>query len=254
MRKIIVSVFLVLACASLAPAHFGQILPSDDIVTPDENRTVTLTVRFAHPFEQGLMDMEPPAQFGALAAGKAMTDLPPLETRAKDGKRFHVADVKLNRPGDYVFFVEPKPYWEPTEDKFIVHYAKVIVQAFGLEEGWDALAGLPIEIRPLTRPYGLWTGNVFTGQVMKNGQPLPGAEIEISYENEGGAVKAPAEAYTIQVVQADENGVFSYAMPRAGWWGFAALAESDKQLKDPDGVMKPVEIGGVLWVRTRDMQ
>lgn len=63
------------------------------------------------------------------------------------------------------------------------------MNALGLEEGWDSEIGLETEIVPLTRPYGLWTGNVFTGMV-----------------------------------------------------------------KDPNGKNKPIEIGAVYWVRTRDMK
>jgi len=55
------------------------------------------------------------------------------------------------------------------------------------------------------------------------------------------------------VVKADANGVFSYAMPRAGWWGFAALNEADWKIKH-NGEEKGVEIGAVFWVRTVDMK
>ena len=57
-----------------------------------------------------------------------------------------------------------------------------------------------------------------------------------------------------QVVRADERGVFSYAMPRAGWWGFAALNEAPWTLRSPDGEDKPVELGAAYWVQTRDMK
>jgi cobalt/nickel transport protein len=56
------------------------------------------------------------------------------------------------------------------------------------------------------------------------------------------------------VIKADADGVFSYAMPRAGWWGFAALLEGDEPMKNPQGETVPVETGGLIWVRTRDMR
>ena len=56
-----------------------------------------------------------------------------------------------------------------------------------------------------------------------------------------------------QVVKADANGIFSYAMPKAGWWGFAALNEAEWKLKK-DGEDKGVEIGAVYWVHTIDMK
>jgi cobalt/nickel transport protein len=117
--------------------------------------------------------------------------------------------------------------------------------------------GLETEIIPFTRPYGLWTGNLFTGQVLVKGAPVPFAEVEIEYLNESPentrVVVPPADPYVTQVVRADENGMFSYAMPKAGWWGFSALNKADWTLTR-DGQEKGVEIGAVYWVRIRDMK
>ncbi|MEE4243285.1 MAG: DUF4198 domain-containing protein, partial [Desulfopila sp.] len=169
---------------------------------------------------------------------------------------FWQGDYQIKRPGDHLFYVEPAPYWEPAEDVFIIHYTKVCVNALGLEEGWDEPVGLETEIIPLTRPYGLWTGNIFTGQVLVNGEPVPGAEVEVEYLNESPGntkfVHAPSDPYITQVVKADANGVFSYAMPKAGWWGFAALNEGAATMKK-DGVEKGIEIGAVFWVKTIDL-
>ncbi len=56
-----------------------------------------------------------------------------------------------------------------------------------------------------------------------------------------------------QVIKTDGNGVFTYAMPKAGWWGFAALTEDEKTMQH-EGREYPVEIGAVIWVRTHDME
>lgn len=236
-----------------AAAHFQTIIPSDDIVTAEEPREIALDMRFFHPFEGHVMEMAPPARFGMLARGETLDLLPLLQQKSIDGMSAYEAKVEIKRPGDVVFYVEPAPYWEPAEDVFIVHYTKTVVNALGLESGWDAEVGLKAEIVPLTRPYGLWTGNVFTGVVKFNGKPAPGVPVEVEYFNIGGVVKAPADPFIAQVVKTDANGVFAYAMPRAGWWGFAALGEDDRTLTGPDGAEKHIEIGAVLWVRTVDM-
>ena len=54
-----------------------------------------------------------------------------------------------------------------------------------------------------------------------------------------------------QTIKADGNGVFTYAVPKAGWWGFAALNTSDEKLKH-DGEEKDIEIGAVIWVEFHD--
>jgi len=136
----------------------------------------------------------------------------------------------------------------------IVHYTKVVVNAMGMEEGWDAMVGFPVEIEPLVRPYGLWTGNAFRGVVRKDGKPVPFAEIEVEYRNKGKRVSIPSDPFVTQIVKADANGVFCYAMPRAGWWGFAALLDGDQPMKDPKGEMVDVELGALIWVKTVDMK
>lgn len=244
-------------------AHFGTITPSNDIVTQEDTKTLNIQVKFIHPMEMHYMEMAKPKRFGVMHDGKK-TDL--LNTlKAAKGKSpdqtehftFWSTDYPIRRPGDYSFYVEPTPYWEPAEDVFIIHYSKVCVNALGLEEGWDHHVGLETEIVPMTRPYGLWTGNLFTGQVLLKGKPVPFAEVEVEYLNESSGNKsvvvAPADPFVTQVVKADANGVYSYAMPRAGWWGFAALNEADWTLKH-EGKEKGVEIGAVYWVHTRDMK
>ena len=149
--------------------------------------------------------------------------------------------------------MEPKPYWEPAEDCFIIHYTKTIIAAFGADAGWDEPIGLKTEIVPLTRPFGLYAGNVFQGIVLVGGKPAPGTEVEVEFYNKDKKSEAPNDYFVTQVVKADKNGVFTFAVPKAGWWGFAGLNTSDKKIKH-DGEEKDVEIGAVLWIEFKDMK
>lgn len=245
-----------------AGAHFGTLIPSDDIVSGKDSKTLNVDIKFIHPMEQHYMEMEKPKQFGLMVNSQKQDLLGTLS--ASQGKSlgqektytFWQAVFDVKRPGDYTLYVEPTPYWEPAEDLFIVHYTKVCVNVLGLEQGWDEPVGLETEIVPMTRPYGLWTNNLFTGQVLLNGKPVAGAEVEIEYLNESSGnisvVIPPESPFVTQVVKADVNGVFSYAMPKAGWWGFSALNEASWKIKH-DGQDKSVEIGAVYWVKTIDM-
>jgi cobalt/nickel transport protein len=47
--------------------------------------------------------------------------------------------------------------------------------------------------------------------------------------------------------------VFTYAAPKAGWWGFAALSTSDFKMKYK-GEEKKVELGAVMWVKLHDVK
>lgn len=263
MRKFNQILLIVFVCffAVRAQAHFGVITPSDDIIDQSDSRTLQVQAKFIHPMEQHYMEMEKPRQFGVKVNGEKLDLLQTIKVGKGKGAgqenlyTFWQTEYRIKRPGDYTFYMEPAPYWEPAEDLFIVHYTKVCVNALGLEQGWDDPVGLETEIIPFTRPYGLWAGNMFTGQVLLKGKPAPLAEIEVEYLNEaavGLPLKAPASPYITQVVKADTNGVFSYVMPKAGWWGFSALSEASWKMKH-QGQEKAVEIGAVYWVKTRDI-
>jgi len=77
------------------------------------------------------------------------------EFSTAEGFRTWKASYEIRRPGNHIFYVEPAPYWEPAEGKYIIHYAKTAINAFEMEEGWDVPVGLRAEIIPLTRPYGI---------------------------------------------------------------------------------------------------
>jgi len=238
-------------------AHFGMIIPSKDVVGKDDKKEIGLLIQFTHPFEGGpQMQMDKPEKFGVVIGDRAMDLLGTLKEKKMDGKSAWETSFKITKPADYIFFLQPKPYWEPAEDKFIVHVAKVTVDALGAEEGWDkpigAAAGIPAEIVPLTRPYSLYAGNLFKGQVFKDGKSVPDGEVEVEFWGKG-KTKAPTDSHVCQVVKTDSNGIFSFAMPKPGWWGFAALMEADAPLKH-EGKDKKVELGAVLWVHAYPME
>lgn len=254
--KKISAVLLFLLGAVPGFGHFQMILPSAAIVEDQDSAAITLDLVFGHPFEGTLMDMVRPVRFGVAIGGEPPVDLRSAIVAAKwEGCTTWSCAYTLKQPGDHVFFVEPKPYWEPAEGKFIVHHAKTVVHGFGLQHGWDRELGLETEIIPLTRPYGLYRGNVFAGLVKLNGRPAPFTEVEVEYYNRGHECTAPKEAHITQVVKTDGQGIFVYALPRPGWWGFAALSERAEQMTNPqDKKSYPVEIGAVLWVRAEEMR
>lgn len=252
-RSILATTALVLASSSVAHAHYGMIIPSDQIVTQGENSTVTLDVRFWHPLEGIPMPLVKPAKFDIFTQGQKVDFLGSLQSKTIKDNQTWSAEYKIKRPGLYVFTMEPQPYWEPAEDKFIIHYTKTVVTAYGDDEGWDSPVGLKTEIVPLAKPYALYTGNVFQGTVLMDGKPVPYSEVEVEYYNEDGKFKAPNDYMVTQTIKADGNGVFTYAASKAGWWGFAALNPSDTAIKF-EGQDKEVELGAVLWINFVDMK
>ena len=218
MKKISMAIlFVVVFVFSALPvsAHFGMIIPTDTMVMQEDERTLHLTFSFSHPFEGVGMNLIKPKTCAVMVNGvsqKLLSTLAPAHVMQRDAWQL---DYAIKRPGVYMFYMEPQPYWEPAEDCFIIHYTKTVVTAFGNDDGWDQAIGLKTEIVPLSKPYGLYSGNVFQGVVMLNGNPVPYSEVEVEYYNKDQTATAPTDYMITQTIKADANGVFSYAAPRA---------------------------------------
>jgi len=246
-RKTLTAFLALAALVSPAAAHYGMVIPSDPMISQEDGRSIALTLSFSHPFEGDGMVLERPVAFSVTHDGETTDLLGVLETASVMEEPGFTLDYRLERPGTYIFAMEPQPYWEPAEDAFIVHYTKTYVTACGDDEGWDSELGLKTEIVPLSKPFGLWEHNVFQGIVKLDGEPVPYAEVEVEFYNDTAAATAPDELMITQTVKADVNGVFTYAAPAAGWWGFAALNTANYTLPQ-DGEDKAVELGAVIWV------
>lgn len=254
MIRIWVVAFILFALPGRAFGHFGMVIPSDNMVMQNDNRVVSLQLSFSHPMEMVGLELVKPKVFKVVKGDKQNDLLGHLKPVRVMNQPAWQLDYQIKRPGVYTFCMEPQPYWEPTEDVFIIHYTKTVVAAFGVDEGWDREIGLKTEIVPLSKPFGLYAGNVFQGIVKLGGKPVPFAEVEVEFYNRENNAHAPTVYMITQTIKADMNGVFTYAAPSSGWWGFAALNEADFTLKTEKGEDKAVELGAVLWVHFEDWQ
>jgi len=265
-KKILVGLTagFLLGIISLASAHFQTIYTPESALV--ESETIELKLVFTHPFEAGhTMDMGQPREFGVLHKGKKedlLSTLKPIVWTSLTNKgNAYETSYKLRGMGDFIFYLVPEPYYEGSEDIYIQHVTKMIVNVGGASTDWDAEVGLPVEIVPLDKPYALWTGNVFRGVVKCKGKPVPDAEIEVEYINhemlmkrnafaKKAKVEAPQDAFVTLTIKADSNGVFTFGIPKAGWWGFAALGAGG-ELKHKG---KELSLDAVIWIQTRDMK
>ncbi|MEM6310083.1 MAG: DUF4198 domain-containing protein [Pseudomonadota bacterium] len=244
---VITTTLATLIAATPALAHYGMIIPNDPMISQEDGRSVALRMSFSHPFEMDGMTLETPVSFSVTHEATTTDLLDNLQNATVMDAQGYTLDYPLERPGTYVFAMEPQPYWEPAEDAFIIHYTKTYVTAYGDDAGWDTELGLKTEIVPLSKPFGLWERNVFQGIVKMDGAPVPYAEVEVEFFNDGADATVPDDLMITQTVKADAAGVFTYAAPSDGWWGFAALNTADYTLPQ-DGEDKAVELGAVIWV------
>ncbi len=270
MRKALV-LFMALTTAMTAVpamAHFQMIYtPEAALVNGGE---IPLAIVFTHPFEAGhTMNMGKPEQFFVMRSrgenAPKKTDL--LETLkpitwtslTNSGAAWETAYTA--RGGDHIFCLIPEPYWESGEGFYIKQNTKMIINVGGEPGAWMNPVGLPTEIVPLAKPYDRWTGNVFQGRVLFNEKPVPGAEIEIEFMNHQPLLdkkafaketkaEAPQNAFVLQTIFADADGVFTFGIPKAGWWGFAALD------LDPNYTYKGKKCSrdAVIWIKAVDMK
>jgi cobalt/nickel transport protein len=263
MMSIMVGI-VVLAMSVPAFAHFQMIYTPESALEKAE--TINLKLVFTHPFEAGhTMDMGKPEQFFVVRKGKKQDLLDTLKpinwTSLTNSGAAYETSYKLRGMGDNVFCLVPSPYYEAEEDVYIQQISKMVVNTAGYPTDWDAEVGLPAEIVPLDKPYGLWTGNVFRGIVKSDGKPVPYAEIEVEYMNhqplmatngfaKKAEVEAPQDAFVTMTIKANANGEFAFGIPRAGWWGFCALGVG------PASEYKGKELSqdAVIWVQARDMK
>lgn len=236
------TLFTLCCTAILANAHFLTLLPSSDNIEDKKEANLKIDTMFIHPFEQTGMNMEKPI---GIYVNDTKTSLNLVETKKFNEKAWS-ASYEIKKPGVYKFFVQPQPYFEASEELFISHVPKVIVSAFGVEDGWDEPIGLKYEIVPLTKPFAIYSNNIFQGKVLKDGKPASDIEVEVELYNEFG-LKAATSSHITQSVKTDSNGVFSFVMNHKGWWGFAALIEDGE--KELNGKKYPIENGALLWLK-----
>lgn len=232
LRKLMVTaaptMAFVAVAASDATAHFQMIYTPE--VTLEEPSQLNFKLIFTHPFANGhTMDMGAPEAFFAIHKGKRIDlkdRLKPLNWKGaeNEGKAYE-AEIEIKRNGDYIFVLEPAPYYEESEDIYIQQITKSFLNKGGIPTGWNEPVGLITEIVPLNKPYNVYAGSTFSGVLLSDGKPVAGAEIEIEYiaappDMQANAfppqstVRPPASAL---VVITDANGTFTFGIPKAGF-------------------------------------
>jgi cobalt/nickel transport protein len=268
-----VGALLATCSATLVHAHF-QLLYTPDAALVD-SKAVPLALVFSHPFNNGYtMDMGAPEAFYVLSqrgaeAERRKTDLLQyLEPVAWSGNDTRAAAYVAHPPrsvtrslGDYTFVLEPAPYYEAQEDKYIQQITKTMINVGGVPGSWDEPLGLPVEIVPLDKPYANWVGGVFRAVITAGGQPVPHAEVEIEYLNHepqidelrfdpASKVVAPQNSFVTLSIRADALGQVTIGLPKAGWWGICALDLDD----DLEHNGKPLSLDAVLWIKATQMR
>lgn len=264
-KKIISSIAI--AGALYTPASFAhlQLLYTPELLR-EKGGSINLKMPFTHPAENGhVMTVDKPERFFMIKKGQTTDLLSAVESSqwssAENTGPSYQADVKLRGLGDYVFIYQMAPYFEASEDIYIQQITKSIVNVGSLPTDWNEDFGLSAEIVPLTKPYAIYEGGTFTGVVKSEGKPVPFAEIEVEYMNylpdvannrfsDTPKITPPADAFITMTIFADANGTFTFGIPKAGQWGFAALGVGS--VKEHQG--KELSQDAVIWVQAHPIK
>ncbi|WP_420408160.1 DUF4198 domain-containing protein [Hoeflea sp.] len=247
--------------ATAAQAHFQLVYAENPLI--ESAGDVPLKLVFWHPFENGhVMDMGMPLEFYAVHRGEKIDLMGTLKETTFNGAEnsavAYDASLPVRRSGDYVLVINPAPYYEESEDIYIQQLTKAYLNRSELPTDWMEPQGLETEILPLNKPTNIIAGSTFTGRVLANGEPVAGAEIEIEYmaAEPDMATSAPKEPVAgpmpggAVVAISDDNGYFTFGIPKAGYWGFAALGSGPQT--EHEG--KELSQDAVIWIRAYDVE
>jgi cobalt/nickel transport protein len=261
LRNTILAAVAAIAMPITASAHFLLTYTgSAELGAPGE---IPVKLIFWHPMDNGhVMDLAMPREFYMIHNGERTDLLDTLQPTTFQGAEntgaAFLGSVPIRRSGDYILVTVPEPYYEESEDIYIQQITRVFHNRNGLPTDWDGIMGLPAEIQPLNRPNNVLVGSTFTGRVLSNGEPVAGAEIEIEFmasepDIAGAATTEPTitpPAGGTLVAISDANGYFTFGIPTAGWWGFAALGVGTET--EFDG--KELSQDAVIWIHATELE
>jgi cobalt/nickel transport protein len=247
---------------SVTPAvgHFNMLLPEK--ASAKKGEAVTLVYQWGHPFEHQLFDAPQPERVYVVEPDGKRTDLQStleaFKIPAGEGKQalaYRLRFTPASR-GDYVFVVRTRPIWMGEEGEFFEDTVKVVLHVQA-QKGWDSSTGEPLEIVPMTRPYGLEPGMVFQSQLQWRapGRETPVAPVitrpvEIEHYNPTPPQHLPSDEHVTRTARPDANGVVTSTLTEAGWW--CVTASRPHGTREHDGKLRPVLERSTIWVFVDD--
>ena len=112
MSRILVPVLAATLCmlSSAAHAHFGMVIPSQEIVADKQSANIRLILSFSHPMEGNGMVLDRPAAFYVMVDGKKQDLTNTLQPATIYDHQAWSSNYAISRPGLYQFVMEPAPY------------------------------------------------------------------------------------------------------------------------------------------------
>jgi cobalt/nickel transport protein len=230
-------------------AHFPILIHDGGLKGEDGEVDVTFAV--GHPFELEFVEARRPAEFQWMDPQGRVSDLSaglkPTTFRGRTNTvAWRVSSERVR--GDGWFLVASEPEVDEAAKVIYQEWVKVCAH-HERQGGWTRVARHPLEIVPLTRPYGLRAGMAFSGRLLNRGKPMANAEVYFEHLSDEAPVESemPPEPLVTFSVRTDDEGRFVLSLPDGGWWVMGAYAEG-LGLKERGGVEYQLEGFAGLWV------
>ncbi len=265
MRKRLVITLAVAMCsvaAGVAFGHFHTFWPDSPNGYARLGQEVTWQYFWGHPYERIVFDAPEPDVYAVTPEGERV-EVEPVPTPRKDpatgkARKTFTFTYTPDALGDSWLVLEAPAIFIEEEGGAVKDYVKQCVHVMA-EKGWDRPVGLPVEVLPLTRPYGLEEGFAFSGQVLADGEPLPNATVEIEKLNSFHVTDdmLPTDQFGMEdvpmitrVARTDPDGCITYTLDEPGWWMISASVEQGTYpVEDKE---YPLTVRGGLWVHVED--
>jgi len=247
-----------IVAGGMAFGHFQTFWPDTPNGYARLGEKVTWQYFWGHPYEMIVFDTPAPDVYAVTPAGEHQS-VSVQATTMKDAdtgkvRKVYALSYAPESLGDSWLVLAGKPTLIEEEEEVVQDYVKQCVHVMA-EVGWDREIGLPIELVPLTRPYGLEEGFAFTARAYMDGKPLPGASVEIEKLNgfyvDGDTL--PKDQFGMEDVpmitraaRTNVNGYVTYTLDEPGWWMVSVSAESGEATVE--GKSYPRVLRGGLWV------
>jgi cobalt/nickel transport protein len=230
-------------------AHFVNLIP--DAPAARLHDKVSGAIFLGHPFEHQLLEMEEPEWVKVHFPGGSVVDLSARieRVKAKDAvgpetPRFRFS-FEASERGDFVISAAGRPRFEGEDEGFFKDFAKVVVHVQA-QRGWERTVGTPLEVVPLTRPYGLRKGDVFLARALHEGKPLEGEAAEIEHANPRPPEKLPEDEFITRAARTGPGGLIAATLDETGWWAITVSKRSGTLPRE--GKDLPVTLRCTLWV------
>ncbi|MFO8055716.1 MAG: DUF4198 domain-containing protein [bacterium] len=241
--------------AGPALAHYHVLVPAEyNKWQARKTEMVHLRLLWGHGYEHIWFDAETPRSLWALPPEgerlDLMDELQKDRVRAVSGKER--ASFKLNYPpssrGDHILALVAGRQWDAESSEWLQDYVKTLLHV-QVEKGWSRRVGHPLEVVPLSRPYGVLPGDALRFRVLYKDKPAAALRVERELLSAKAPDPAglPSEAFIAYPARTGADGTVVFSFPSSGWYGITAIRGSGKEY-EKDGHTGELIERSTLWV------